>query len=192
MSIEVISLTITILLALGGYLITYYQHLQLTRRKEKLDLINKQLDEFYGPLYVSTQASKEAFQVYLHTVEQIKKSKSDESFDLMLSPSELWFTPEWRAWFTDIIYPILIYSDTVILQKAYLIREKELPECLLRFVAHMASFRRVIKTWEQGDFTEGGPLIKFPQEINEYAAKSYQTLKSEQLKLITELKLDSK
>jgi hypothetical protein len=191
MSLEAISLIATILLALGGYLITYRQNLHLTRRKERLELINKRLDEFYGPLYVSTQASKEAFQMYLQTVKKMKKREGEENFDITLSPHELWFTPEWRIWSTDLIYPILINSDDVILHKAHLVREAELPECLLRFVAYMASLRRVIKKWEQGDFTEGGPIIKYPSEINEYAAKAYQELKSEQLKLISELKLDT-
>jgi len=192
MSIETISLIVTILLALGGYLITHQQSLRLTRRKERLELINKRLDEFYGPLYVSTQASKKTFQVYLRTVEEMKRRKLGGDSDITLSPTELWFTPEWRTWSTDIIYPILIHSDNVILQKAYLIREEEMPECLLHFIAHMASLRRVIKKWDQEDFTEGGPLIKFPQGLNEYAATSYQELKSEQLKLINELKLENK
>jgi hypothetical protein len=201
MGIETISMIITILLALGGYLITYQQNLRLTRRKERLELINKRLDEFYGPLYVSTRASRKTFLVYLQTVEEMKRQKSGESSDIplsevtlsntSLSSSELWFTSEWRTWSTDIIYPILINCDNVILQKAYLIREEEMPECLHLFVAHMASLRRVIKKWEQGDFTEGGPLIKFPSELNEYAITSYQELKSEQLKLINELKLEN-
>lgn len=53
MGIETISLIVTILLALGGYLVTYQQKLRLTRRKERLDLINKRLDEFYFPCYYS-------------------------------------------------------------------------------------------------------------------------------------------
>lgn len=192
MSIESLSLIATILLALSGYLITYRQDLYLTRRRERLELINKRLDEFYGPLYISTQASREAFQVFLQTVKTMQKPEDGETFDIALAPKGLWSSPEWRAWFTDIIYPLLIKSDEVILHKAYLIREAELPECLLHFVAHMASFRRVMKKWEQGDFTEGGPIIKFPRELNEYAATSYKQLKSEQLKLIAELRLDVK
>jgi hypothetical protein len=178
MNIEALTLIATILLAFAGYLITYWQDLHLARRKERLELINKRLDEFYGPLYISTQASKEAFQTFMQTS---RYTQTDG----------LWSTPEWRAWFTDILYPILLVSDQVILHKAYLVREAELPECFLHFVAHMASFRRVMKKWEQGDFTEVTPLISFPRELNEYAAQSYQALKSEQLQLITELKLDS-
>lgn len=193
MGIETISLIVTILLALGGYLVTYQQKLRLTRRKERLDLINKRLDEFYGPLYVSTQASKRAFGAYLHELREKKKKEAGETSSGELSPSELWFTPEWRIWSADIIYPISINSENVILNKAHLIREEEMPECLLQFVAHMASLKRAIKKWEEGDYAQGSlPVIKFPQELNEYAADSYQQLKSEQMKLINELRLESK
>ena len=67
-----------------------------------------------------------------------------------------------------------------------------MPECLLNFVAHIASVKRAQKKWGEEDFSMGSyPLIHFPQEINEYATNSYQELKAEQLKLINELKLDA-
>ena len=193
MSIETISLIATILLAITGYLITYQQNLPLTRRKERLELINKRLDEFYGPLYISTQVSKRTFAAYMHEIIERKKKEVGDNSDVNLSLSEIWLTPEWRTWSVDIIYPILVNSENVILNKAYLIREEEMPECLLNFTAHIASVKRAIKRWEEEDFSkESYPVIHFPREINEYAANSYQELKIEQLRLINELKLDVK
>jgi len=192
MSIETISLIATILLAFTGYLITYLQNLHLTRRKERLELINKRLDEFYGPLYISTQVSKRTFAAYRHELIERKRKETEDNSDIEPSLSELWLTPEWRTWSSEIISPILIKTENVILNKAYLIREKDMPECLLNFVAHRASVKRAQKKWGEEDFSMGSyPLIHFPQEINEYATNSYQELKAEQLKLINELKLEA-
>ena len=97
MSIETISLIATILLALTGYLITYQMNLHLTRRKERLDLINKRLNEFYGPLYISTQVSKRTMSAYLQEMRERKKKKVGDNSAIELSLSEKWLTPQWRT-----------------------------------------------------------------------------------------------
>ena len=47
----VITAVVTVLVALGGYLITYWNNIRLSQYSEQLNRINKQLGEFYGPLY---------------------------------------------------------------------------------------------------------------------------------------------
>jgi hypothetical protein len=47
---------LTILLASIGYLATFLSARMLARRKDKLEMVNRRLDEFYGPLYVASQA----------------------------------------------------------------------------------------------------------------------------------------
>lgn len=83
--------------------------------------------------------------------------------------------------------PLNLISEKVILEKAYLIREQEMPECLLQFVAHISSFKRILKKWEQEDFSEHTALITFPTAMHDYVACSYRELKSEQLALINRL-----
>ena len=65
MSTQIVSLVITVILALTGYIATYANNLRLARRKERLDLINKRIDEFYGPLYVASQAGYIAWRALL-------------------------------------------------------------------------------------------------------------------------------
>ena len=45
---------LTILLAFVGYLTAFMSDRMLARRKDKLDLVNRRLNEFYGPLYVAS------------------------------------------------------------------------------------------------------------------------------------------
>lgn len=65
MSSEVASLVITVVLAFAGYLITHLNSLRLTRRKERLELINKRINEFYGPLYIASKAGRIAYNALL-------------------------------------------------------------------------------------------------------------------------------
>jgi peptidoglycan/LPS O-acetylase OafA/YrhL len=60
-----ISVLLTALLALSGWLVTHRHARQLARRKDRLDLITKRLNEFYGPLYVVTKAGAIAYQALL-------------------------------------------------------------------------------------------------------------------------------
>jgi hypothetical protein len=74
--------------------------------------------------------------------------------------------------------------EDLILRKAHLIRESEMPECLVRFVAHNAAYKAVLKKWANSDFSEYLSIIDFPNEIEDYASRSYQELKAEQVRLI--------
>jgi hypothetical protein len=47
---------LTLILAFIGYLATFLSARMLARRKDKLELVNRRLNEFYGPLYVASQA----------------------------------------------------------------------------------------------------------------------------------------
>lgn len=62
---QVVSLIVTVLLAFVGYLVTYLYSLKLSKRKEQLELIDKRIKDFYGPLYISTQASRISYKTLL-------------------------------------------------------------------------------------------------------------------------------
>jgi len=94
---------------------------------------------------------------------------------------------EWRNWIENVLQPLNVISEKVILENAYLIREADMPSCLLQFVAHVSAYTVLIKQWEQGDFSQEFALIEFPKEIHLYVSETYQELKSEQLDLIGKL-----
>jgi hypothetical protein len=52
-----LTLGVTALLALTGYLATYYNNLRLARRRDQLDRLSRQLSELYGPLFALDAAS---------------------------------------------------------------------------------------------------------------------------------------
>ena len=179
MNLTYLSLLITVLLAFGGYLATYLNNLALARRRERLELVSKQLNEFYGPLYLSSKASGIAYQAFKKKLGLVAK----EGF----TPTASGDTPtmqEWRLWVVEVLMPMNVAQETIILRSAHLIREREVPECLLNFVAHIAAWKAVLKKWESGEYSEQFSVVPYPAEVAEYAAIAYRELKTEQLQLI--------
>ena len=177
MSLQLLSILVTIALALTGLVVTYIVQLRLARRKEYLDLVNLRLNEFYGPLYVSSKASAIAFDALCH------KLGRDYVFEVRSRPNESEMR-EWKIWLPEVLMPLNDFREDLILRKSYLIREREIPDCLLQFVAHTAAYKAVLKKWQDDDFSEFLSIIDFPDELNAYAARSYDELKREQMALI--------
>jgi hypothetical protein len=158
--------------------VTYRHARELARRKDKLDLINKRLNEFYGPLYVVTQAGAIAYQALLkklgHTVDIFGEGKS---------PTELEMA-EWFAWMKQVFMLLNEVSENLIIHSAYLIREREMPDCLLAFVTHVAGYRAILAKWDRSDFTQPYSLTAYPPELDRYASQSYAELKAQQEELL--------
>jgi hypothetical protein len=186
MSLEIITLISTVSLALLGYLLTYWNDLRISKRKEQLELINKRISEFYGPLYVATQTGLMA---YLALLKKLNRSAVFDDPKVKASEKDIL---EWRIWLKNVFMPNNEFIEKLILEKAYLIQEQEMPKCLLDFITHVSGYKAVIGKWENGDFAENLSLNDFPPDVVKYATESYQELKRKQLELIGKVKLDVK
>ena len=183
------TLIVTIILALAGYLVTYLNNLGLARRNEQLELVNKRINEFYGPLLIATQAGETAYTTLVKKLgrQSILSGKAPPTGNelletpLPLSESEM---KKWRIWFREVFAPLNEYREKLVLANAYLIREEAIPPCLLQFMAHASACKTILKKWDENDFSENRPTIDFPQDLSSYVATSYADLKSEQLRLI--------
>ena len=56
---------LTIVLAFAGYLVTFLSTRMMALRADRLRLVNERLNEFYGPLYVASQAGNIAYRPLL-------------------------------------------------------------------------------------------------------------------------------
>lgn len=178
MSLEIISLAIPVFLAFAGYMITYWYNLRLAKRKEQLDLVNKRLNDFYGPLYITSQAGYSAYKTLL------TKLNRKSIFEKTDPPPDDQVLEEWRIWLTTVFMPLNEIREQLILENAHLIREEQMPECLLQFIAHVSVYKAIVKKWELGDYSEHAPLIDYPQDLMHYLSVSYRELKEEQMRLI--------
>lgn len=182
MSVETLSLVITVIIALIGYLATYWINILLSRRSQELDLVNRQIQEFYGPLYVATQNSKRAYEALM------RKLDREVFFTDKDNPPTEQEVAEWRLWAQSVFMPNNEVIERLILEKAYLIREKDMPSCLLEFITHVSGLKVAMQKWTKGDFSEHISIAFFPVELDSYAAESYQELKDKQLHLIGRLR----
>jgi hypothetical protein len=164
---------LTVILALSGYFITSLSTHMLARRRDKLDLVNKRLNEFYGPLYVASEAGNIAYRSLLN---RQGKEKSEPILD-----SEM---KEWTLWMTTIFMPLNDIRERVIIEKAHLIVEERMPQCLLDFVTHVVGYKAVLARWAEGDYSERRSTIGWPPEFDVYVNRSYAALKAEQTRLM--------
>lgn len=164
---------LTVLVAFAGYLVTFMSARMLARRRDKLRLVNKRLNEFYGPLYVASQAGNIAYKSLL------EKQGKTQCHPIMDSEMK-----EWMLWMTTIFMPLNDVRENIIIKKAYLIIEEQMPHCLLDFVTHVVGYKAVLAKWAEGDFSERRSTIGWPPEFDGYIARSYKALKAEQTRLL--------
>ncbi|MGD0731511.1 MAG: hypothetical protein ABR956_09610 [Terracidiphilus sp.] len=164
---------LTVILAFAGYLTTFMSARILARRKDKLDLVNRRLNEFYGPLYVASQAGNIAYRSLL------KKQGKTQSFPILDEEMK-----EWVLWMTTIFMPLNDVREKIIIEKAYLIVEEQMPRCLLDFVTHVVGYKAVLAKWNEGDYSERRSTIGWPPEFDIYVERSYAALKAEQTLLL--------
>ena len=131
---------LTVILALGGYLITSVSTHMLARRRDKLDLVNKRINEFYGPLYVASEAGNIAYRSLL---KRQGKAQSEPILDAEMK--------EWMLWMTTIFMPLNDVREKIIIENAHLIVEEQMPQCLLDFVTHVVGYKALLSKWAEGD-----------------------------------------
>jgi hypothetical protein len=164
---------LTVVLAFAGYLVTFVSARTLARRRDKLRLVNKRLNEFYGPLYVASQAGNTAYRTLL------KKQGKTQCHPIRDEDLK-----EWILWMTTIFMPLNDVREKIIIEKAYLVVEEQMPKCLLDFATHVVGYKAVLAQWSEGDFSERRSTIGWPPEFDGYVERSYQALKAEQTRLI--------
>jgi len=164
---------LTILLAFVGYLATAWSAKMLAIRKDKLEHVNRRLNELYGPLYVASQAGNIAYRSLL------KKQGKAQSYPILDSEMK-----EWMLWMTTIFMPLNYIREKIIIEKAYLIVEEQMPQCLLDFVTHVVGYKAVLAKWAEKDYSERRSTIGWPPEFDLYVERSYAALKAQQTQLL--------
>ena len=172
------TLAVTVSLAFFGYVVTYLNNLNVSRRKERLDRINRQLKELYGPLFALSHASQIAWVSFRR---QFRPHGPFWSEDNPPTPDE---AAAWRIWMQEVFMPFNVRKEQAILANSDLVDEKEMPRAFIRLCAHVAGYKIVLKKWENEDYTQNVSSINYPQEIHDYVQCEFNRLKAEQTRLI--------
>ncbi|HTI08084.1 MAG TPA: hypothetical protein VL832_05995 [Puia sp.] len=173
-----ITTTVTILLAFIGYLVKYFNDLALARRKDKLDRINKQLGDLYGPLYSLLKSNEQAWASFRKTYKP-----GGAYFDPLNPPNDEQLAA-WRHYMKVVFMPANEKIYDVIVSKSDLLIENDMPACLLKLISHIVVYKAVIKNWELGKIEENTSIINFPDDAREYVYASFEKLKKEQFQYL--------
>lgn len=167
-------LVLTIVLAISGYLYKYVTDKNARKRQGRLLIINKQLEEFYGPLFFRAVSGERSYQELLKKLGKPQVSQNPSQQELK----------EWRLWYKTVFHPVNLEIEKIILEKSYLIREEEIPRPLIDFIAHITPYKTIVTKWENNDYTEHFSSVDFPKEFKGYIHRSYYSLKNEQLHIM--------
>jgi len=178
-NIQIVSLISTILLAFIGYIVSYLNNLRINKRKDRLDYVNKQLNEFYGPLYVITQSSEITYEALREVT-----AKRGNRYINQEAPKKKGDLSQWEIWLKEVFIPTYDILDKLIIEKSYLIEERDIPDCLNNIIAHNAGYKVLIKNWEKGNFEDRKSIVKYADDLAKYAKEKYLKLKQKQTKLI--------
>jgi hypothetical protein len=164
---------LTIFLAFFGYLVTFIITRMMARRADRLRLVNERLNDFYGPLYVASQAGNIAYRSLL--------ARMGKTQSYPITDEEM---KDWMLWMKTIFIPLNEVREKIIIEKAHLIVEEQMPHCLLDFVTHVVGYKAVLAKWAEGDYSERRSTIGWPPEFDVYVERSYKALKAEQTRLL--------
>jgi hypothetical protein len=177
MSDALIASIAAILVALLGAGLSFVQTRRLQRRQARLARLNAQLEELYGPIYATLEASRIAYRRLLDKL----RPGSVSLFDPGSAPPSEEELSTFRRWIETVSHPRATEAYERIINKAHLLIEDEIPECLLTFCAHKAGYDVLIKRWHCQDFTEHLSVVRHPGDrLYEYLEQSFTRLKKEQ------------
>jgi hypothetical protein len=174
-----------VLVAAIGYLVKYFNDIKLAQRTDRLERINRQLSDFYGPLLALTRSSEESWRAFRRRY----RPPEGESFWKMDPGPTAEDVRIWRLWMTTVFVPVHQRMTDLVLTHADLIDESDMPPCLLIMCAHVSGYQAIIKEWETGEISlareDNLSVVNFPgHELAIYAAGAFARLKAEQCELL--------
>jgi hypothetical protein len=90
---------------------------------------------------------------------------------------------------TTVFVPVHRRMMELMLERADLIEEREMPSCLLALCAHVNGYQAILKEWETGEISiereDNIFVVNFPgQELADYLARAFDRLKAEKADLL--------
>ncbi|MFB8007020.1 hypothetical protein [Nocardia sp. NPDC056000] len=176
-----VTVGMTVGLAFVGYMATYLNGLRLGQRQARLVRINQQLSEFYGPLLALMEANQRTFDAF-HADFALADGRCPICDVPVPAERDL---AEWQCWATTVFIPNIRAMRDVVVTKADLLIESEMPAVLLELCAHVSGYEVTLARWSEGNRGQHVSIIKFPApELHDYTRDRFARLKLEQSRLL--------
>ena len=169
-----------VLVAVVGALLAYFNTQRTNRRHARLDRVNRQLEELYGPMLAQAEASARGFTTFRARLRDGKPYMFTEQDPLTVRERDIW-----EVWMRQVFMPANRTVYDLIVTKTHLIDDDVMPEPLIHFLAHVKGYEVTMAAWDIGDYTHLTSTVDHPgREYDEYLRESFARLKKRQQKLL--------
>jgi hypothetical protein len=180
MNVEALASLAAVVVALVGFIVTYVISLRLAVRKDRLDRVDRQLRDLYGPLFSLNRASAEVYRAFRQ-----EYRRGVQGYWSNPVPPTTDEARAWRLWMVEVFFPLIAQMEELVIRHADLIDETEMPPCLLELVTHVSTYRATLRAWEEGDYSRHTSMLPYPRAtITEYLERRYAELKQRQAELL--------
>lgn len=170
MAAAVITASASILVAVLAYLLNQRGQVLQERRRARLDRVNAQLRELYGPLHAWLDVNERIWEVLRASHLPPRESRRPDAD-----------SATWRGWRDHSLMPANRRMRDLIVEHADLILESAIPVPLLTFCAHVSALEVAIETASPLEHA----LIGHPGAAYvSYVRDAFSALKAEQRQLL--------
>ena len=191
----------TLLAAIAGFATLILQHnyeREKRTKKLRLELVNRQLRELYGPLYGLSKVSSNAWDVFCD--ENVTEGP-------IFPTTDTHRVLEFRRWHRTTLHPLKMKMENIIMANVDLIAEDPeepgsqdveasvFPTCFVKFVTHTNSMKPLLDKWASSGGVDvdcsskaNCAIINFPRDFHPYIERVFRSLRAEQQRLISTLK----
>ncbi|WP_328581743.1 hypothetical protein [Streptomyces sp. NBC_00370] len=161
-----------------AYWLNHQGEVRRSLQQARIDRVNSQLKDLYGPLLVLAETNEKAWNEYRRRyIEPVGAISAGSS----LPEAE---ETRWRTWIKSVFAPIAQQIREIITTQGDLIIGVEMPPVVLEFCAHTATYQALMEDWE-GAGRDKSTLIRHPGgQFLFYVRDSYESLKAEQALLL--------
>jgi hypothetical protein len=168
-----------LLVAALGATLAYVNAQRLAQRQARLERVNRQLEELYGPMLALSEASSSSWKVF-----RAHYRPGGSFFDDGPPPTSE-EKGAWIMWMNTVFMPANRAVYQLIVTKTQLLDDDDMPPELLAFLAHVSGYEATMAAWKDGDHSRLTSLIDHPGEaFTEYAQTTFSTLKHRQQALL--------
>lgn len=170
------------LAGLAGWAFSYWHKQHTDIKANKLERINRQLRELYGPLYARLMAGDSVWNAFKQNHWPAHGQSSYFAIGAEVTDQE---KAVWRNWMANVFEPFNAETEKLILSNIDLLDDDEVPAAFIDALAHIAAYKSVLSSWRDHDYSIHVSVNNWPDEaLLSIVAPEYKRLKKLQRELI--------
>jgi hypothetical protein len=167
----------TVCAAFVAVLFAYRNNLQLHQAQERLNWINTQLRDLYGPMYSICEAGQVAW-------DQFRKEVQLDGGEPAIGDLTGVYRESFMSWMRNVFMPANRRLYELIVSRSHLLVGERMPDTYKQFCAHVAAYEVILYRWEQCDESMITASTPFPSGFREEIQAAFIRLKRQQQELL--------